>query len=48
MKTEGLAKELRDCFKDSEKDEKDGKKHKSEIISGRSWSRNAHKFADRA
>ena len=32
MKTEGLAKELRDCFKDSEKDEKNGKKHKGLLV----------------
>jgi len=32
MKIEELAKKLRDCFKDAEKDEKEGKKHKGLLI----------------
>ena len=29
---EDLAKKLRDCFKDAEKDEKEGKKHKGLLV----------------
>jgi len=32
MKTEDLAKELRDCFRYAEKDEKEGKKHKGLLV----------------
>ena len=32
MKMEDLAKKLRDCFKDAEKDEKEGKKHKGLLV----------------
>lgn len=32
MKIEDLAKKLKDCFKDAEKDEKEGKKHKGLLV----------------